>query len=423
MKILKSPWVWLPSLYFAEGLPYVIVNTLSVIMYTNLEIPNAEMAFYTSWLNFPWVIKPFWSPIVELLKTTRWWVVTMQFVLGVSFALVALTLPLDNFFRYTLAFFWLAGFSSATHDIAADGFYMEALNEGQQSFFVGIRNTFYRIAMVSGQGLVVILAGKMELIMAIKDAWLITMLVVASAMVIFSLYHKFTLPKDSLEKDEEGVKTVEEVVVEFFNVFKEFLLKKNILLILSFLLLYRLGEAQLLKIAYPFLSKSTEAGGLGLATDQIGFIYGTVGMIALTLGGILGGVLVYRNGLKYWFWWMMLAVNLPNLVYVFLAVYMPQSLVIISSAVIIEQFGYGLGFTAFVMYLILIAEGKHKTAHYAIGTGFMALGVMLPGMVSGYIQELLGYKNFFIWVVLCGLPAFVVAYFLKIDPEFGKGKK
>lgn len=607
----RSPWAWIPSLYLAQGIPYVVVMTVSVIFYKRMGVSNTDIALYTSWLNLPWVIKPLWSPIVDLLKTKRWWIVVMQLLIGAGLAGVALTIPVPSFFQYTLIFFWLLAFSSATHDIAADGFYMLALSEHQQAYFVGIRSTFYRIAMLTGQGLLVILAGFLEVhtgleplqikvsadpqiqkelftpvvlkddfdskgtfsvtaseivissqkeeaevidslkkwasvqnrvngftIAAVNElennqskeswytkqisrplteklkvffnrseksdlsmtpgnvglvgiklsslddedevvlttsfrrgdasisivegerlvfnssnhtsmawlvvqldpklegfstawfegrsgniplAWSITFFILVTLFVLFFIYHRFVLPTPS-EDRSTLTRSGNLFLHEFWIIFKSFFQKENIGPALAFLLLFRLGESQIIKLAAPFLLDSRAVGGLGLTTGNVGLIFGTVGMVGLTLGGILGGLAAARKGLKYWLWPMVIAMNLPNLLYVYLAYVMPESLVLISVSVFLEQFGYGFGFTAYMLFMIYFSEGKHKTAHYAISTGIMALGMMLPGMISGWVQEVVGYQNFFIWVVLCTIPGFIVLKFLKINPAFGVRK-
>ena len=608
----RSNWFWVPSLYFAEGIPYVIVMTLSVIFYKRMGVSNSDIALYTSWLYLPWVIKPLWSPIVDILKTKRFWIVFMQLFIGAGLAGVALTIPVPDFFKYTLAFFWLLAFSSATHDIAADGFYMLGLSTHDQAFYVGIRSTFYRMAMLTGQGLLVILAGAVEsktglpevkiqvqtsdknivsgtfdpdlvehkadtssmyfftggdisvgldkmdkseadsILKEIEEwntkhgfytadetsgenvknhgwwhkyvadplaaflrqkfneensdetitsagniayswfylssppdpgekvimnfthdkgdpsialvrsyrfeftasnwnvpafaafqldpkldritsasfsglsgdisfAWTVVFAIIALLFFGFFLYHRYILPHPV--DDKPNLKEGENVIREFFRTFALFFQKKNIGVALLFLLVYRLGESQLVKLASPFLLDSREMNGLGLTTGDLGLIYGTFGMIFLTLGGILGGILASRQGLKYWLWWMIIAMNLPNLVYVFLSFFMPSSLWIVGASVAVEQFGYGFGFTAYMLYMIYISDGKHKTAHFAITTGFMALGMMIPGMISGWLQEIIGYHNFFIWVMICTIPGFLVIPFLKIDPAFGKKEK
>ncbi|MCL3781902.1 MFS transporter [Prolixibacteraceae bacterium JC049] len=424
----RSPWAWIPSLYFAEGLPYVVVMTVAVIMYKRLDISNTDIALYTSWLYLPWVIKPLWSPFVDIIKSKRWWIVFMQLFIGAGLAGVAFTVPTTFFFQATLAFFWLMAFSSATHDIAADGFYMIGLKEHEQAFFVGIRSTFYRLAVLTGQGLLIILAGYLEqsdLLGAgnnkIGMAWSATFIVMALFFLLITFYHKWVLPKP--EKDQShDVKSFKEVFSEFGETVLSFFQKKNIGVILGVLLCYRLGESQLVKMASPFMLDGKEVGGLGLSTTEVGVIYGTVGVIALTVGGILGGYLVSRQGLKKWLWPMVFAINLPNLVYVYLAYALPQQQWLIYSSVAIEQFGYGFGFTAYMLYQIMISEGKHKTAHFAFCTGLMALGMMLPGMISGKMQEILGYQHFFIWVIICTIPSFVMVSLIRINADFGKKK-
>lgn len=591
----RNPWAWVPTLYMAEGLPYVAVMTISVIMYKRLGISNTDIALYTGWLYLPWVIKPFWSPFVDLVKTKRWWTVTMQFLIAIAFACIAFSLPTSMFFQLTLAAFWLVAFTSATHDIAADGYYMHALDDHEQSFYVGIRSTFYRIATVAGQGLLVIIAGLIEMnsgqepalfqvdvtpeTIQIKDitevkngenhfiysavastdstctlleyamqqniengfavaereekkteveeeecwfttwvrdtfgeaprkvqalktrqelvgvclatrptagdsivlnvafksgdqsirmeqdklptrfvfteknwdkpalmlisvdpklktassatfeglsgniplAWLVVFVVLSLFFLFAALYHQFILPKPSTDKASKDL-TTKTIAREFLETFKTFFTKKHALVAILFMLLYRLPEAQLVKLINPFMLDPVDKGGLGLTTGQVGFVYGTIGIIGLTIGGILGGLAAARGGLKKWLWPMVCAITLPDLVYVYLSYAQPDSLLLVNACVFVEQFGYGFGFTAFMLYLIYFSEGEHKTAHYAICTGFMALGMMLPGMAAGWLQETIGYRHFFIWTIICCLATFAVTAFLKIDPEFGKKK-
>jgi PAT family beta-lactamase induction signal transducer AmpG len=614
----RNPWLWIPSLYYAEGIPYVVVMTVSVIMYKRLGISNTDIAFYTSWLYLPWVIKPLWSPLVDVLKTRRLWIIATQLVVGAGLAGVALTIPTDRFFQYTLAFLWLLAFSSATHDIAADGFYMLGLSKHDQAFFVGIRSTFYRLAMITGQGLLIILTGYVEsntglppvdvtvkaepesaitsilypdsLSLAAGDgeirilthpqslaiaatvrsksdvdsllalaknhnlqhgfyaaerekpksgelswwakyiavpwqqnivipleaflkkhfaakrveardrnstgnigivyfylsnrpepgkeivvnfgrksgdksinlvegerfvfteenwqapfmaaiqldaklqsvseatftaragnipfSWVVTFFVLTGLFALFFVYHRLMLPRPA--GDGRATQEAANIFSEFFDTFVSFFKKKNILVIIAFLLLYRFAEAQLVKLATPFLLDAQEIGGLALTTGQVGFVYGTVGIIALTVGGLLGGFIAARHGLKFWLWWMVLAINLPNAVYIFLSYTTPDDFFVINLCVAIEQFGYGFGFTAYMLYMIYVSEGEHKTAHFAICTGFMALGMMLPGMFSGWLQEMIGYQHFFVWVLIATIPGFIVTKFIPLDPEFGK---
>jgi len=411
-------WSWVPSLYFIEGLPYIFVMSVSVIFLKRMNLGNGEIALYTSWLYLPWIIKPFWSPVVDLLGQKRNWILFMQFTIGVLFAGIALTLPFHNWLNFTLLFFWLIAFSSATHDIAADGFYMLAQSPHSQAKFIGIRSTFYRIAMITGQGLFVIIAGKLEENFGnVKQAWEITFGLTAFIFIIFSLYHKFFLPRNETSQKSNDK---ENFIKSFITVFVDFFRKEQIGIIILFLLLYRLSEAQLVKLAAPFFLDSPTSGGLGLTTAQIGLIYGTIGVLFLVLGGILGGFAIARSGLKFWLLPMVIAINIPNAVYWLFALFTPVSLPLVALGVAFEQFGYGFGFAAYLFYAMMISEGKYKTAHYAIATGFMALGMMLPGMVSGYMQEALGYSHFFLWVLLSSVPMFFLIKYVKINPDYGK---
>jgi PAT family beta-lactamase induction signal transducer AmpG len=544
----RSPWLWVPSLYFAEGIPYVIAMTVSVIMYKTMGVSNAALAFWTSVLYLPWVIKPIWSPFVDVISTKRNWVLITQFILGCCFIGVALVVRLPLWFALTIIVLWIIALASATHDIAADGFYMIGLDEHQQTWFVGIRSTFYRMAMIVGQGLIVMLTGYImsktglkpvsitamavppnEIIQVLdennlpaikaseqpnivvipaevkvpiynpaepdgdsanvficlsappkkeetvvvnfgrkkgsKDIWLtsagrlefttenwnkpvkvtlkvdhrlreqvvsqfeatagdipfswaVSFGILGVFFLLICLYHKLMLPT--------GLETVrvksQELKASWLKVFSSFFQKKGIVSALSFLLFYRLAESQLVKMASPFLLDSQEAGGLALTTTQVGFVYGTVGIICLTIGGILGGIVAARNGLKRWVLWMALAINIPDLVYVYLSYVQPDNFMIVTICVAIEQFGYGFGFTGYMLFMLYLAEGEYKTSHYAIATAFMALGMMLPGMISGKLQDLMGYRTFFVYIMFCTIPSFLVASLVKIDPDFGKKK-
>ena len=612
-----SPWAWIPTLYFAQGLPYVAVMTISVIMYKRLGISNTDIALYTSWLYLPWVIKPFWSPFVDLFKTKRWWIVAMQLIVGVGFAGIAFTLPLSAFFQLTLAIFWIIGFSSATHDIAADGFYMLALDTHGQSMYVGIRSTFYRCATVFGQGILVIIAGLLEMntglepvqlnvktspsysneirmpgdmpvsvseqqmaenntfiywpetvelstqsvpaetadsvkaaveehnmecgfvprpqtmtpqqkkaetgwwtahisdpfgnwirntfgkktetpkdlthkgalsVMAIRLAkapeagetvalntvfekgdksivlvagerlsftsenwdkpayilfeadpklaettqavfsglsgniplaWSVTFFILAAFFLGITLYHRFILPKPASDHAAAEV-TAGTIFKEFFGTFASFFRKKQVWMAIAFMLLYRFPEAQLVKLINPFLLDSKDVGGLGLTTGEVGLVYGTIGILGLTIGGIIGGIVAAKGGLKKWLWPMAWSISLTCITFVYLSIFQPENMAIINLCVFIEQFGYGFGFTAYMLYMIYFSEGEYKTAHYAICTAFMALGMMVPGMFAGWLQEQLGYENFFWWIMICCLATIIVTLFIKVDPNFGK---
>lgn len=416
-----NPWAWTPTLYFAQGIPYVVVMTLSVILYKNMGVNNTDIALYTSWLYLPWVIKPLWSPLIELFSTKRVWIVALQFAVGTALACVALTIPGPGYFKMTLAVFWLMAFASASHDIAADGFYMLALPQHSQAAFVGVRSTFYRLANIGGQGGLVYLAGELqERTGSMQTAWSIVFWVLTALFVAMALYHWLVLPRPASDVRGAGHAKVRDLVSDFFQVFAEFFKKPGVLVVIGFLLLYRFPEAQLLKLASPFLLDKAETGGLGLSTKAVGIAYGTVGLTALTLGGLLGGWVISKVGLKRALWPLVLLMHVPNAVFVFLAMAQPQDVAIVSAALAVEQFGYGLGFTAYLMYMILVSDGPHKTAHYAICTGFMALGMMLPGMWSGWLQQQLGYLSFFVWVLVATIPSFAMAALIKIPEGFGK---
>lgn len=615
----RSPWTWIPTLYFAEGIPYVIAMTISVIMYKRLGVSNTDIALYTSLLYLPWLLKPLWSPFVDILKTRRWWILLMQLMIGLGLLCVGFFIPGLLFFKATLFVFWIIGFSSATHDIAADGFYMLALDSNQQSFFVGIRSTFYRLAMLTGQGLLVILAGYFEvttglntlttqvnatnlptkneitltdnlsvaksnelsfqafpslltintnkisndslekikkiasqenlkngftisekvtekrdgwwkrnigkrwdnrvadplgafiknhfsekremrskdglvgnvglikvrlnkipasgkkyvLLTSMSDgdknihliggerlvfdeknwnkpaylvvqldgklnspttttfkstsgnipySWSIVFYALSAFFLLAFMYHRMILPKPIVDVPKNN-KSAKEIMKEFGETFSSFFKKPGIVIAITFMLLYRLGEAMLVKMANPFLLDSKDIGGLGLTTSQVGLVYGSIGVISLTLGGIIGGIVASRKGLKFWIWFMALTITLPHLAYLYLSWYQPTNMILISIAVGLEQFGYGFGFTAYMLYMIYFSDGEHKTAHYAICTGFMAASMMIPGMIAGWLQELIGYNHFFIFVMLCSIPTLLIVPFLKIDKDFGRKKK
>ncbi len=619
----RSPWAWIPTLYFAQGLPYVAVMTISVIMYKRLGISNTDIALYTGWLYLPWVIKPFWSPFVDIIKTKRWWTLTMQWIIAIALAGIAFFIPAPFFFQMTLAVFWIVGFTSATHDIAADGFYMLALTEHEQSLYVGIRSTFYRVATVAGQGLLVIIAGLIEVntgldpvtlnvaadpavtgtevaipqfesTVAATDAqplqfittadgmtvavetpagiddfkaysammsdsvhnmnvrnghvdapyifrndysapvaaaveesgftawvretfgekreipaegksnniavaavrlnrapeageelvlnvtykggdqsikleqnrlstrfvfdetnwdkpaylffeidnklsqrvsasfegasgniplaWLIVFASLSAFFFAVAAYHSWVLPRPASDGNRDNATTASSILKEFVETFKTFFQKPQAWVAIAFMLLYRLPEAQLVKLINPFLLDPIDKGGLGLTTGQVGIVYGTVGIIGLTLGGIIGGIAAAKGGLKKWLWPMAWSMSLTCLTFVYLSYASDHSLLTVNICVFIEQFGYGFGFTAYMLYLIYFSEGKHKTAHYAICTGFMALGMMLPGMAAGWLQETIGYRHFFIWTMICCAATIGVCAFLKIDPNFGRKK-
>lgn len=426
-KTTRSPWAWIPTLYFAEGLPYFAVMSLAVIMYQNLGLSDMEVAFYTSWLGTPWIIKPLWSPFIDLIRTKRFWVLAMQALIAAAFACIAFSLPTPYYVRATMACFALMAFASATHDIAADGFYMLALSSKEQSFFVGLRNTFYRCGSIFGQGVLVMLAGLLtdgHLIPSLKGnsalAWAVVFYILCAIFIALFLHHSIAMPRteaNNLPKSspKELMRNFADTVVTFFR-------KPHIATALFFILTYRLGESQLGKIAPLFVLASPDKGGLGLSTTTVGGIYGTLGVIALLLGGIVAGIMVSRRGLKYWILPMALAINVPDLLYVLLAATRCSSLWLVTACVVIEQFGYGIGFAAYMLYLIHFAQGPYKTAHYALATGLMAAGMSLPGMIAGYMSDTLGYTRFFLFVCLCTIPGIISALAIRkqLPSSFGK---
>lgn len=413
-----SPWAWIPTLYFAEGIPYVIVMAISTVMYKRLGLGNAEIALYTSWLYLPWVIKPFWSPFVDLIRTKRWWVVAMQLLVGAALGGVAFTLNLPSAVQWTLACFWLMAFSSATHDIAADGYYMLALDSHEQAFYVGIRSTFYRVATIAGQGILIMLAGVLEVYTrSVPYAWSLTFYLTAALFLGLCLYHQCVLPRPA--SDDRRTVAAGHIAGEFLDTFVSFFRKPGIGVALLFMLLYRFPEAMLTKICPLFMLEPKGGGGLGLSTSELGFVQGTVGVIGLTLGGIIGGLAAARGGLKKWLWPMVWSISLPNAVYIYLSYFQPTSFFAINACVFVEQFGYGFGFTAYMLYMLYFSQGRNQTAHYAICTAFMAAGMMLPGMLAGWLQEHLGYLNFFIVVLALCLVTVIVARLIHVDPKFG----
>ncbi len=450
-----SGWLWVPTLYFAEGLPYFIVNTISVIILKDLGMDNAHLALVTSLIGLPWLLKPLWSPFVDIFKSKRWWILTMQILMAVSVALLALTLPESSPFTLTLIFFTITGFASASHDIAADGFYMIALDPGRQSAFIGIRNTFYRIAMVFGQGVLVVLAGWIEKrtvgsaimqqladnpdlpaeqilspdqLMAyhsgVSHSWTITIVITSLILALVSLWHLFMLPKSNDDR-VAGKKDLRAVFGEFWEAFRSFFAKPGIWLLIAFLLLYRLPEAFSVKLLYPFFSDVPGEGGLGLDKEAFGLVYGTAGVIALLAGGILGGWHISRRGLRRCLFPMALSLALPCAVYLFLAIAQPTSIWTVGGCVVFDQFGYGYGFTAYTMYMMFFADGPLKTSHYAICTGFMALSMLLPGAVAGYLQQWLGYVGFFVLVMVCCLATVAVTFVVRrrIPETYGCARK
>jgi len=460
----RSPWMWIPTLYFAEGLPYVVVMTVSLILYKQMGLSNAEITFYTSWLYLPWVIKPLWSPFIDLIKTKRWWITTMQLLIGASLGGVAFTIPTPFWLQGSLFFFWIMAFSSATHDISADGFYMLGLSEHDQAFFVGIRSTFYRLATIFGQGVLVMVAGNLQVVFrnSIPFSWSLLFYGVTGLFIALWLWHGYILPrpKEDIAHREGNVSQIKEdiapcgeediahregvevpikkhisrgkenvlrekmsasaVWINFVHTIKTFFQKPQVVAGIAFMLFYRMPEGLLAKVSALFLIDQPSNGGLGLSPQEYGLVQGTVGVIGLTLGGILGGIAAGRDGLKKWLWPMVCAITLPDAVYIYMSYAMTSSLLAINTCVFIEQFGYGFGFTAYMLYLIYYSQGQYKTSHYALCTAFMAASMMIPGLFAGALQEAVGYRAFFNIVMVSCVMTFVVAWFLKIDPAFGK---
>lgn len=435
----RNPWWWVPTLYFAEGVPYFVVNNISVMMFTKMGVPNGDMSFFTTLLYFPWFLKGIWGPMVDVVKTKRWWITTMQILMTVLLVALTLTLPTPSLetikagttpismFMVTLVLFIIAAFASATHDIAADGYYMLAHSPSSQAAFIGIRSTAYRIASVFGQGVLVAIAGWVEAgdPARVPLSWQVTLGVSAVVFFLITLYHIFVLPHSADDRPRvstDDLNNPNSGMSEFFQSFASFVKKPGFLLAVAFMLLYRLPEGFLIKLCMPFLVADQAKGGLGLPTEMVGIVYGTFGVIALLAGGIVGGIYASKVGLKKSLWWMAAGMTLPCLTFVYLALEQPTNNIIITIALCIEQFGYGFGFTAYMLYMMYFSEGEFKTSHYAICTAFMALSMMLPGFVAGYIQEAIGYVNFFWMVMACCVATLVVTYLVdrKIDPNYGR---
>lgn len=437
----KSPWWWVPTLYFTEGIPYFLVNSISVMLFTKMGIPNDQLAFFTTLLYFPWFLKGLWSPFVDIIRTKRWWIITMQVLLTILCILLTISLPAPeaemitqkvtevSTFKFTLILFIIAAFASATHDIAADGYYMLAHDQKSQAAFIGIRSTFYRIASVFAQGVLVYMAGRIEVATGnIPLSWQITLGFTSILMFIVTLYHTFHLPHSENDHPRSATST-KHIWRELGESFTTFFTKKGCGLAIAFMLLYRLSEGFLIKLCQPFLVdpraityrdgsflgidyQQIIGGGLGLNTDTVGVIYGTIGVICLLLGGILGGIYISRRGLKHSLWLMAAALTLPSFVYVYLSVAQPTALWLIGTAICFEQFGYGFGFTAYMLFMMHFSEGPYKTSHYAICTAFMALSMMIPGFIAGTLEMMVGYSTFF-WIAnSCSITTFIITYFV-----------
>ena len=441
MKSLKSinPWLWVPTLYFLEGIPYFLVNNISMVMFNQMGVPNGEMSFFTTLLYFPWALKFLWAPFVDLIKTKRWWFLTMQFLMLGLAVLTIFSIPHPSpeviaamgtevkLFTGVLIAFIIMAFASATHDIAADGFYMLALTSGVQAEMIGWRSVFYRLsnvfcnsALIAIPGIIydwTIKQGEANMPMA----WQVTMIITAVIFAIMAVWHVFFTPRPDTDKPNAET-TAKDIVTGFGKAFATYFTKPALWVAIAFMLLYRLPEGFLMKMIYPFLLGARDTGGLGMTMQELGVVYGAIGVIFLLLGGILGGYYISKVGLKKAFWWMALAMTLPCLSFVYLSMFLPTNMVYIAIAIAIEQFGYGFGFTAYMMYMMFFSEGEFKTSHYAICTSFMALSMILPGLVAGYIQEAIGYQHFFWMVIACSVATFTVTFLARriVDGNYGK---
>ena len=441
MKSLKSinPWLWVPTLYFLQGIPYFLVNNISMVMFNQMGVPNGEMSFFTTLLYFPWALKFLWAPFVDLIRTKRWWFLTMQFLMLGLAVLTIFSIPQPDpatiaamgtevkLFMGVLIAFIIMAFASATHDIAADGFYMLALTSGVQAEMIGWRSVFYRLSNVFCNSVLIAIPGIIY-DWTIKQgeqnmplAWKVTMVITAVIFALMAVWHMFFTPRPDADKPNAET-SVKDIISGFGKAFATYFTKPGLWVAILFMLLYRLPEGFLMKMIYPFLLGARDTGGLGLTMQELGVVYGAIGVIFLLLGGILGGFYISRVGLKKAFWWMALAMTLPCLSFVYLSVYLPENMVYIGIALAIEQFGYGFGFTAYMMYMMFFSEGEFKTSHYAICTSFMALSMILPGLVAGYIQEAIGYQNFFWMVIACSVGTIIATFLARriVNGNYGK---
>lgn len=407
-----NPWFFIPTLYFAEGVPYVIVNTVSVAFYKTMGVDNATLAFATSWLYLFWTLKMFWGLLVETHSSKRNWIVYTELAMTICFGVLGFVLQIPSFFYISLFLFFVLAFISATHDIAADGFYLIALNKDDQAGFVGIRSTFYRLAMIFGQGFIIWLAGFLAAQnQNVPLSWTIAFLVATIVFGIIFVLNKIVLPRpvdDVPRKPEKNA---------FKEGFLSFFKQKNIGIILAFIFLYRFGEGFLIKMNIPFFLDKPELGGLGLTTAQVGIVYGTIGILSLLSGGIIGGIIIKKYGLKKCIWPMVIIINIPMYVYIVMSLLKPN--VYLAAAMIaFEQFSYGFGFTAYMVFLMYISgKSSYKTTYYAISTSLMAFGMMIPGMAAGYLQKFLGYQNFFYMTALLGIPGLLTIFFIPYEED------
>ena len=409
---LNHPAAWVPTLYFAEGLPFYAVGMMALIFYQRMGIDNQVITATVSLLGLPWSLKPLWSPFLEMYKTKKFYVVLFEFVGGLSLGLLALCLPLPGYFRYTIAFFAVIAFCSSTHDIAADGVYIASLSSKQQAAYAGWQGGFYNVARFFAQGGLIILAGILESKMPVVRAWMIIFASAGLILVLLSLYHARMLPTGGEERHSGSLR---EMMATFWDVVVSFFKKPNILFLMIFILLYRAGEGQVVKVGPLFLKSARESGGLGLTTAQFGTIYGTFGTGAFIIGTVLGGYFTSWLGLKRALLPLILVMNLPMLAYLYLSMAMPTNHALITIAMTVEMFGYGFGFVGVILLMMQeVAPGPYQTAHYAFANSLMNLGLIIPGAVSGWIQTRLGYRHFFLWVLLSTIPAVTLARFVPI---------
>lgn len=415
------PWLWVPSLTFSDALPSVAVMTISVILYKQLGLSNAAITFYTSWLYLPWVLKPVWSPFIDLIKTKRWWILAMEVLIGAAFGGIAFTIPTSLWLQGSLFFFWVMAFAGASHCVAADGFYMLGLDTHQQAGFMGIRTLFDRLTTIFGQGILIMIAGNLQVVYrnSIAFSWSLMLYGVMGIFLAIWLWHSYALPyaKEDVTHRYVDVRTIWQ---GFLDSFRTFLQKDQVWLAILFILFFRMPEGLLSKVSELFLIDAGHNGGLGLSPQEYGLVQGTVGIIGLAVGGILGGVVASRDGLRRWLWPMVVAFTLPEIVYVVLSYSLPSSLLVINACIFVEQFGFGFGLTAYMLYLIYYSRGEFKTSHYALASAMMFLSMMLPGIFAGALQEAMGYRHFFVLTLISCVVMYVLAAFVRIDPTFGK---
>ncbi len=415
----QSPLWWVPSAYFAMGLPLILINLVAPLMFKDFNISDTQVAFWTSLLILPWSLKPFWSPLMEMYKTKKFYVVTTQLVSGISLACIALALPLPDFFPYAVAIMAVLAFSGATHDIALDGVYITELEKQQQSRYIGWQGAFYNLAKVTAMGGLVYLAGILERHIGVLYAWVVIMITCGLILTVLGLYHWRVLPTGGAAAEEHA--SFGQTMRETWGVIAQFFTKKYIWIYIAWIVFYRFAEGLVIKIVPLFLEADRAVQGLGLTKEEFGLFYGTFGVVAFIVGSILGGYFISWLGLKKAIFPLCCIFNIPFILYALLAWYQPESMWIICSAIVVEYFGYGFGFVGLTLFIMQqVAPGKHQMAHYAFGSALANLGVMLPGMISGLISDAVGYQQFFLYALLGAIPAFLLTWFLPFtyaDPQ------